>query len=504
MCYSCIHYLFKRKEGKETMEDYYEQISLFENEMVPKKIENPIRLISFFSGIEAQYKALQFLSKTLQIPVESYKTCEWAYNSIIACNAIHNRDFTNYSEGKTKEEMLERIRGISVNYNEPLSDEKLAKKPLKWIQNAYNNCIANHNLVNIMNVHAKDLEIIDNSKHEYIVTYSYPCLTANTLILTENGYKKIVDVKIGEKVLTHLGRYQKVSNWWFTGNHKTLRLKAALFDELVLTKNHKVFTQNGWKEAQMLKKGDMLCLSINNIERIPDYNGVDYVWKDGRKSRHSKKIDMNNPNFWWIVGRYIGDGWLRSKLGIVICCALDELNEITTKLNGMFNYSVHQERTIYKIQIPVKELSMYLEQYGRGAENKHLGKDILNLPCDLLKEFLNGYFSADGCEYKNVVQCNSVSKQLIYDIAQCWVKVYKQPYSIYKVAPKETNRLMAFTDEDYQHMRDIGMTDGQIFHVNGDSIVVTIMIGIFAKLLGLSNKEVENVINNYVERIKER
>ena len=47
------------------------------------------------------------------------------------------------------------------------------------------------------------------------------------------------------------------------------------------------------------------------------------------------------------------------------------------------------------------------------------------------------------------------------------------------------------------------MTDGQIFHVNGDSIVVTIMIAIFAKLLGLSNSEIGNVIDNYVEGIKE-
>ena len=71
--------------------------------------------------------------------------------------------------------MIERIRGISVNYNESLSDEQLNKKPLKWIQNAYNNCIANHNLINIMNVHASDLEIVATDKYEYILTYSFPC-----------------------------------------------------------------------------------------------------------------------------------------------------------------------------------------------------------------------------------------------------------------------------------------------------------------------------------------
>ena len=108
----------------------YEQLNLFEDVLTEYKITKPCRLISFFSGIEAQFKALKFLGDHLGVSVESYKTCEWAYNSIIACNAIHNRDFTDYSEGKTKEEMLNRIKGISVDYNEPLSNEQLSKKSL--------------------------------------------------------------------------------------------------------------------------------------------------------------------------------------------------------------------------------------------------------------------------------------------------------------------------------------------------------------------------------------
>ena len=40
------------------MKDYYEQLSLFEEDMAEKKIAKPVRLISFFSGIEAQFKAL--------------------------------------------------------------------------------------------------------------------------------------------------------------------------------------------------------------------------------------------------------------------------------------------------------------------------------------------------------------------------------------------------------------------------------------------------------------
>lgn len=136
-----------------------------------KRITKPIRLIEFFAGIGAQYKAL----KRVFDNVESYKTCEWAYNSILSYNAIHVQDHTDYSKGKTKEQMLERIKGISTNYNEPLSDKQLAKKSEEWVRTAYNNIIATHNLVNIMDVKGGDLEVKDTDKYEYILTYSFPC-----------------------------------------------------------------------------------------------------------------------------------------------------------------------------------------------------------------------------------------------------------------------------------------------------------------------------------------
>ena len=152
----------------------YEQLGLFDDFLTEYKITKPVRLISFFSGIEAQYKALSFLGTYLNVPVESYKTCEWAYNSIVACNAIHNRDFNDYAEGKSKEELIDRIKGISVDYNKPLTIEQLSKKPINWLRKAYNACVANHNLINIMEVKGGDLEVNETDKYEYILTYSFP------------------------------------------------------------------------------------------------------------------------------------------------------------------------------------------------------------------------------------------------------------------------------------------------------------------------------------------
>ena len=75
----------------------------------------------------------------------------------------------------TKEEIINKIKGISTNYNEPLTVEQLYKKPITWLQKAYNNVVATNNLINIMQVKGSDLEIVDKEKYEYILTYSFPC-----------------------------------------------------------------------------------------------------------------------------------------------------------------------------------------------------------------------------------------------------------------------------------------------------------------------------------------
>ena len=147
------------------------QMNLWEFIYPMKRITKPIRLIELFAGIGSQFKALKVLIQN----VESYKICEWAYNSYCSYNAIHIKDYKDYSNGLTKEQLIKKVKGTSLNYNEPLTDKQLASKPLEWLKNAYNNIVATHNLVNIMEIHGKDLEIVDTDKYEYIMTYSFPC-----------------------------------------------------------------------------------------------------------------------------------------------------------------------------------------------------------------------------------------------------------------------------------------------------------------------------------------
>ena len=291
-----------------------------------------------------------------------------------------------------------------------------------------------------------------------VFTWSFPCFTADTLVLTNNGNIPIVDIKVGMEVLTHNNRYKKVKAIYDNGKKAIYTIIGMGIDEIKTTENHKfyvrekhkvwnnsrrsydrLFYEPKWLETTKLTKNHYLGVAINSNSKLPKYVGTLKKYCDGRIYKKNRlSLDMQKEEFWWVIGRYIGDGWQRSQSGIIICDNIKNYNEITNVLDKLeWNYNVSVERTVAKIHIPFVEIKEYVEQFGKGASHKHLTSDILDLPIDYLKSFLDGYFSADGSFDGNLQRASSVSKQLIYDIAHCVAKVYKTPYRIYRQVRKK-------------------------------------------------------------------
>ena len=398
--------------------------------------QKPIRLIELFAGYGSQALALKYLG----IDFEHWKICEWAIKSIDAYKSIHfPNDNEDYSEVWDKEDLIEYLynKGISSNWNEPMKETSVKRKSEQDLRKIFNNCKATHNLINIQQVHAKDLEIRDREKYNYLVTYSFPCFTKDSIVLTNNGYKYINEIRKSDEVLTHNNRYMKVINTFDNGVHDIYKINAMGVDEIKATSNHKFyvremyrkghipkryFKEPTWKELKYLSKKDYLGVPINTYSIIPEF----------------KNLDTNSELFWWIIGRYFGDGWYKSDNSIIICCGKTELDEITSKIDGHYDYKVYEERTTYKVYINEKDIGKFVLQFGKGAINKIVNNTIMNLPIDLLEYFLKGYFSADGCKVGNTYKATSISRQLVYGIGMCVAKVYHAPYRIYKcVRPKK-------------------------------------------------------------------
>jgi len=150
------------------------QLNIFDVLYPTYKIKKKIRVIELFGGYGSQLMSL----KRIGVDVEQWKLCEWAVKSIQAYKDIHcYNDNNDYSKDLSEKEIKEYLfsKGISSNYNEPMTKQQIDRLNEKQVRTIYNNIKATHNLVNIQQVKGSDLEISGTDKYEYIMTYSFPC-----------------------------------------------------------------------------------------------------------------------------------------------------------------------------------------------------------------------------------------------------------------------------------------------------------------------------------------
>ena len=67
---------------------------------------------------------------------------------------------------------------------------------------------------------------------------------------------------------------------------------------------------------------------------------------------------------------------------------------------------------------------------------------------------------------------------------------------IRKLTEGECYRFMGFEKKDYEACKEAGQSRANIYHQAGDSIVTTVLVGIFGQLLGI---EPEPIIESYVD-----
>ena len=448
-----------------------------------KRIEKPVRLIEFFAGIGAQHKALSQLTE-----VESWRICEWAFNSYCSYNAIHIKDSTDYSEGKTKDELIERVRGTSTNYNEPIPDSQLKKKPIEWLRKAYNNIVATHNLVNIMEVHGKDLGIVDTDRYEYVLTYSFPCQD-----LSLAGKRKGMSTSQKEGG-TRSGLLWEVERILSEIEREREPLPQVLVmenvPEVIGTANIADFKKWGHRLEQMGY--------TNYVEVL---NAKDYGIPQNRRRCFMVSL----------LGGYAYDFPMKMKREHVL---KDMLERHVDKKYYLSDEQIERISNWKAQQKPLENIGKNMEcaptLTARGAGEEHSGMVLVYTRCDYLGVVVN---EANTKKYRNYItwrnkkgKFNTESNRAMFENELALTLTTKEQakamlgdemsLGIRKLTPRECIRLMGFTDSDYDAMVGIGMTDSAIYHVAGDSIVVTVLMAIFGELLGIDYR---GKIGEYVE-----
>ena len=113
----------------------------------------------------------------------------------------------------------------------------------------------------------------------------HPCFIGETLVNTENGYKQIKDITVGEKVLSHDGKYHEVLKVMKRDIVEDL-LKFVTYENssFIVTQNHPILTdvsamydfetKREFMPAMLFKTGDKLFSPDNHIYCIKDIQKI--------------------------------------------------------------------------------------------------------------------------------------------------------------------------------------------------------------------------------------
>jgi len=108
-------------------------------------------------------------------------------------------------------------------------------------------------------------------------TYGIQCLSVGTRVKTLGGIKNIESVLIGDMVQTETGSWNRVTNTLFQGVKKTIKVHSDNGQEMILTEDHKVLTNNGWKAAGDLNNKDLIRSHWASDTTITEGDEKDYV-----------------------------------------------------------------------------------------------------------------------------------------------------------------------------------------------------------------------------------
>ena len=266
-----------------------------------------------------------------------------------------------------------------------------------------------------------------------------PCFPVGTKIICRNEIKDISDMSVGDEVLTHTGEYKRVLKVGCKIS-QTYKLLSQSSTGTITTGNHPYYVRI--KNNSTGELGEPAWVRVDNITH-GDYVGTPII----KTESNPYKITDDEA---FVIGMYIGDGHTRKdyrreigrenhrhwQLILSVGSRKSELLKETIR----YGYSEYKHtKGTNRIVFSSKRLVEYVERNcGSGAENKMFGKEILDLPAELLQRVIDGYLFADGSYRNNTHRATTVSKMLAETLTLAVAKVYGVTTSVeFTKSPKK-------------------------------------------------------------------
>ena len=291
----------------------------------------------------------------------------------------------------------------------------------------------------VSTLNGAELEPVD------VITFGSPCFPEGTLVLTEQGYIPIEEVEVGMKVLTHMGRWRRVTA---AGSKfgETVILRGNHYG-LECTPNHPIYNSGEKKYYPQLgngKRGNIILLT-DEKNWIPAGSMTGKLWAVPNSvqelpisapvysgSWRQKVMPPLSNDLFYFIGRWLGDGWVCSSQrhdrpngqtygSIYLCDSADkeeELRSIVEKMSA--RYTVSHDRGVVRFHFISQVLCEWLtDNFGSGAMGKRMPGWVFGLPVDYRQSLIQGLLDSDGCSVKgkdNAWKISTVSKALAESI----------------------------------------------------------------------------------------
>src|SRR5215218_5597451 len=272
------------------------------------------------------------------------------------------------------------------------------------------------------------------------------CLLAGQEILTAEGVKNVEDVRVGDLVLTHRGRFRRVLRTMrrpYEGQAYTVSLGGRYGRTLTLTEEHPVLvrTRDGlvdWKKPADIDAGpanshggvnswrSWACLPRLRIESTKittcDFLPADFCESSVGGLTRSYTSKYRADQLWrsfpaqlqldydlgYLLGMYAAEGHIGSvrgringEVGFTLHRDERHLAERITKLLGRFGVSavIHDRPDRHSLEVKTASTPLaflLIGLVGKGAGSKRVPAQVLNGPPEVRHGFLDGLLDGDG------------------------------------------------------------------------------------------------------------
>lgn len=237
------------------------------------------------------------------------------------------------------------------------------------------------------------------------------CCTAGTPILTDSGFVNVEDLKPGDMVMTHQGRWRPIQKIRQSVND-CYEVRGGGSFPLTVSCDHRFQGAADWAKTPGKQKRDFSGgLYFSDVEKLIEDH---FYWATPTEFPHvdveypsSSRFEPECREFWWLVGLYLADGHLTNDKGVRwrVHWSSDPRNKARKSLMDALetlglNPGVYPRKhsSADRIEVSCGEWARWLnEHFGKLAHGKTMPAFCFSMKEDFRRSLLEGYLAGDGC-----------------------------------------------------------------------------------------------------------